>query len=53
MKQVFYSGKYSLSANRAHGILSVHAFYMCRYLIIVEKACQLQKRIVDETDELY
>ncbi len=34
-------------------MLSAHAFYMCMYLIIVEKASQLQKRIVDEIDELY
>ncbi len=48
MKQVSYSGKYSLLAGRAHqshlqfsfvvGMLFVHAFYMCRYLIILEKA---------------
>ncbi len=63
MKQVSYSVKYSFSASGAHqyhlqfsfvvGMLSVHAFYMCRYLHIVEKASRLQKRIVDEIDELY
>ncbi len=63
MKQVSYSGKYSLSDSKAHqshlqfsfivGDASVHAFYICRYLIIVEKATQLQKRIADEIDELY
>ncbi len=63
MKQVTLSGKYSLSASRAHqshlqfsfvvGMLSVHAFYTCRYLIIVEKASRLQKRTVNEIDELY
>ncbi len=34
-------------------MLSVHAFYMFRYLIIIEKASWLQKRIVDKIDELY
>ncbi len=34
-------------------MLSVHAFDWCRYLIIVEEASRLQKRIVDEIDELY
>ncbi len=64
MKQVSYSGKYSLSASRAHqchlqfsfvvlGMLSVHAFYTCKYLIIGKKPSRLQKRIVDEIDELY
>ncbi len=63
MKQVSYSGKYSRSASRAHqshlqfSIVArdafCTAFYMRRYLIIVEKASRLQKRIVDEIDELY
>ncbi len=35
------------------GMFSIHTFYMCRYLIIIEKAAQLQKRIEDEIDELY
>ncbi len=26
---------------------------MCRYFIIIEKASRLQKRIVDDIDELY
>ncbi len=34
-------------------MFSVHAFYICKYLIIIEKASRLQKRIVDEIDELY
>ncbi len=44
MKQASYNSKYSLSASRTHhsypqffflvGMLSVHTFYMCRYLII-------------------
>ncbi len=34
-------------------MFSVNAFYMCKYLIIIEKASRLQKRIVDEIDELY
>ncbi len=60
MKQVSYSGKYSLSASRAYQsdlqfsfvvrVLSVHTFYICKYLIIVEKA-SLQKRVVDEIDD--
>ncbi len=63
MKQVSFSGKYSLSASRAHqshlqlsfvvGDVFYQRFYMCRYLIIIEKASRLQKRIVDEIDELY
>ncbi len=35
------------------GMFSVNAIYMCRYLIIIEKASRKQKRIVDEIDELY
>ncbi len=35
------------------GKFSVHAFYMCRYLIIIEIASRPQKRIVHEIDELY
>ncbi len=34
-------------------MFSVHAFYKCMYLIIIENASRLQKRIVDEIDELY
>ncbi len=54
MKQVSYSGKYSLSAGRAHQFhlqfsfvvgdaFSAHAYYMCRCLIIVEKASPTTK----------
>ncbi len=39
--------------NLNHGMLSAHVFYMCRYLIIIEKESRLQKRTVDEIDELY
>ncbi len=63
IKQVFYSGKYSFSACRTHQShlqfsfvvrdLFCPAFYMYRYLINIEKASRLQKRIVDEIDELY
>ncbi len=34
-------------------MFSVNAFYMCRYLIIIEKASRLQKKNVYEIDELY
>ncbi len=47
------SSSISLQFSFVVGMFSVHAFYMCRYLIIKEKASRLQKRIVDEIDELY
>ncbi len=63
MKQVSYSGKYSLSASGAHQShlqssfvvenVFCPCFYMRRYSIIVEEASRLQKIIVDEIDELY
>ncbi len=34
-------------------MFSVHAFYMSRYLIIIEKVSRLQKITVDGIDELY
>ncbi len=54
MKQVSYNGKYSLSASRAHQSHLQFSFVVGDvFCIIIEQAFRLQKRIVDEIDELY